>query len=53
MIYDPTLKQVADAVVSDFLSIKLDGEYLDIVDQSTQKLVARVHYTDFEVQDHD
>lgn len=51
MIYDPTLKQVADAVAGDFTSIHVDGDFLVFVDQSTQLMVARVHYTDFEVND--
>lgn len=53
MIYDPTLKQVTDAVAGDFTSIHVDGDYLVFIDQSTQLVTARVHYTDFEVQDND
>lgn len=51
MIYDPTLTQVADAVAGDFTSIHVDGDYLVFVDQSTQLVAARVHYTDFQVQE--
>lgn len=53
ILYDPTLGQVADAVAGDFTSIHVDGNYLVFVDQSTQLVVARVHYTDFEVEGDD
>lgn len=50
-IYDPTLKQVVDAVGGDFTSIRVEGDYLVFVDQSTQQVVARVHFTDFIVEE--
>lgn len=53
MIYSPTLKQVADAIAGDFTSVHVDGDYLVFVDQSTQLVVARVHYAGVEVQDND
>lgn len=51
MIYNPTLKQVGDAVAGDFTSIHMDGDYAVFVDQSTQLIVAKVHFTDFLLQE--
>lgn len=52
-LFDPLIGQVADAIAGDFTSIHVDGDYLVFVDQSTQLVTARVHYTDVEVRDND
>lgn len=41
-----TLEQVTSELVGDFISVRVDGYFLELVDQSTQKLLARIYYSD-------
>ena len=45
-----SVEQVVKAVAGDFTSIHVEGNYLIFVDQSTQLVVARVHFIDFQLQ---
>lgn len=46
---EATLEQVREALWGDFTSIRIDGDHLIFTDQSTGKVVGRVHYTDIEL----
>lgn len=42
-------KQISEALWGDFTSIRLDGDYLIFIDQSTYKVVGRVRSTEVEL----
>lgn len=44
-----SLEQISEALWGDFTSIRLDGDYLIFIDQSTNKVVGRVRSTEVEL----